>query len=417
MTPRIGTPEAPDAHAAVRRAFRSEYGRTVAVLMRSLRDLDAAEDAVQEAFTAAAATWPDQGVPPNPQAWLVTTARRRAIDTLRRQDTARRHLAEATLPVASEPSGELDDELRLLLLCAHPALSPESQVALTLRFVGGLTAAEIARAFGVPEATIAQRLSRAKAKIRAAGIALRLPEPDRWRDRVDVALAVVYAISNEGYLTTAGPLHRPDLTEEAIRLARHLRSLVPGDPEAKGLLALLLLLRSRDPARIGPDGGLVPLPRQDRSRWDRVLIAEGHDLVRECLARGEPGPYQVQAAIQAVHCDAGRDADTDWAQILALYDQLLPMLDTRAVRTARALAAAKVYGAAAGLALLPDDADDRYTLAMRGDLLAGLGRADEAAAAFAEAAQLATNDAERAHLLARERACSGMTPESASPPD
>ncbi len=405
-----------DAQAAVLRAFRCEYGRTVAVLMRSLGDLDAAEDAVQEAFTAAAATWPTQGVPPNPQAWLVTTARRRAIDTLRRQDTARRHLAAAPLPVAAGPSGELDDELRLLLLCAHPALSPESQVALTLRFVGGLTAAEIARAFGVPEATIAQRLSRAKTKIRAAGIALRLPEPDRWRDRVDVALAVVYAISNEGYLTTAGPLHRQDLTQEAIRLARHLRLLVPDDPEAKGLLALLLLLRSRDPARVGPGGGLVPLPQQDRSRWDRALIAEGHDLVRECLARGEPGPYQIQAAIQAVHCDAAHDADTDWRAILALYDQLLPMLNTQAVRTARALAAAKVYGAAAGLALLPVDTDDRYTLAMRGDLLAELGRTDEAAAAFARAAGLATNDAERAHVLAREYASRGLAPETLAHP-
>ncbi len=390
----------PDAPAAVARAFRADYGRTVAVLMRQLGDLDAAEDAVQEAFAAAAATWPRQGVPPNPQAWIVTTARRRAIDRLRRDATARRHGPGLAPPAVVEPGSELDDELRLVLLCAHPALSAESQVALTLRFVGGLTAAEIARAFGTTEATMAQRLSRAKGKIRDAAIGLRLPEPDRWRDRVDVALAVIYGIYNEGYVATSGSLTRPDLAAEAVRLARHLRVLAPDDLEVKGLLALVLLLHSRAATRTDPAGRLVPLPEQDRARWDHTLVAEGHRLVRECLAAGRPGPYQIQAAIQAVHADAAIDADTDWRQLLALYDQLLTVVDTSATRTARAIVLARVHGPERGLAALPDGGD-HYTLAVRGTLLAELGRRAEAAAAFARAAELTDNATEREHLLAR----------------
>lgn len=390
-----------DAQAAVLRAFRSEYGRTVAILVRTFRDLDLVEDAVQEAFATAAELWPTRGVPPNPQAWIVTTARNRAIDRVRRLDTAARYAPDLVRPAVADPAGELDDELRLVLLCAHPSLSPESQVALTLRFVGGLTAAEIARAFGTSEATIAQRLSRAKAKIRDADIAPRLPEPDRWRDRVDVALAVVYAIHNEGYVTTAGPLVRDDLSREALRLARHLLALAPHDPEVRGLLALLLLVEARRPARVDADGRLVSLADQDRTRWDAALVAEGHRLVRECLALGRPGPYQVQAAIQAVHCDAATAEATDWSQVLALYDQLLAHLGTVAVRTARAVAVGRVHGPDAGLAALPPGAEDRYTLAVRGDLLATAGRPDEARAAFARAAELAPNASEARHLRGR----------------
>ncbi len=390
-----------DANAAVARAFRSDYGRTVAILLRSLRDLDAAEEAVQEAFVAAAASWPRDGVPPNPQAWIVTAARRKALDRLRRESTAQR-LAPAPGPLfADGGSSDIDDELRLILLCAHPALSPESQVALTLRFVGGLTAAEIARAFGTTEATMAQRLSRAKAKVKDAGIGARLPEPDRWRDRVDVALAVVYAIFNEGYLATAGDVPRYELTQEAVRLARHLHALAPQDPEAAGLVALLLLIHSREAARRAPDGSLIALPDQDRSTWDAALIREGQDLVRACLLRNQPGPYQIQAAIQAVHSDAVTDAATDWRQILALYDQLLGYADTPATRTARAVAVAKVHGPAAGLEALDGVPEDHYTLAVRATLHLELGERDRARALFEQAAGLATNDAEAAHLRRR----------------
>ena len=390
-----------DATAAVLGAFRSEYGRTVAILARTFRDLDLVEDAVQDAFAAAADLWPTRGVPPNPQAWIVTTARNRAIDRVRRADTAERHLVDLVRPAVLDPGGELDDELRMVFLCAHPSLSPESQVALTLRFVGGLTPAEIARAFGTSEATVAQRLSRAKAKIRDADLSPRLPEPERWRDRVDVVLAVIYAIHNEGYVTTAGPLTRGELTGEALRLGRHLYALTPRDAEVRGLLALLVLTEARRAARVGADGRLVTLADQDRTRWDPVLLAEGLDHVRACLALGRPGPYQIQAAIQAVHCDAARVEATDWAAILALYDQLLGWVDTPAVRTARVVALARVDGPEAGLEALASLVDDRYTLAVRGDLLAGLGRRDEARAAFEAAAAVAYNEAEAQHLRRR----------------
>lgn len=396
--------------AAVARAFRSDYGRTVAILLRSVRDLDAAEDAVQDAFAAAAATWPRDGVPPNPQAWIVTTARRRALDRLRRTETAARHTPQHPTPLlAGEPDPGIDDELRLILLCAHPALSPESQVALTLRFVGGLTAAEIARAFATTEATMAQRLSRAKAKVRDASIGARLPEPERWRDRVNVALAVVYGIFNEGYLATSGDLDRRELTHEALRLARHLHALTPHDPETAGLLALLLLIHSREGARRGPDGALIALPDQDRAAWDEALIREGQHLVRACLARNQPGPYQIQAAIQAVHSDAATnratdsatDTATDWAQILQLYDQLLTWIDTPATRTARAVAVSKVHGPASGLAALHGIPEDRYTLALQATLHLEMGERPRAADLLERAALMAPNDAERAHLHRR----------------
>lgn len=388
-----------DALAAVHRAFRSEYGRTVAVLVRMLGDLDAAEDAVQEAFTAAATSWPSQGVPPNPQAWIVTTARRRAIDRIRRSQTEQRFVRHlATQPVRDIGDGE-DDELRMILLCCHPSLSAETQVALTLRYAGGLTAAEIARAFGATEATVAQRLSRAKAKIRDARIGL--PEAARLHDRLGVVLAVIYAIANEGYVTTAGPLSRFDLSQEAVRLARLVAAHTKGEFEAKGLLALVLFLQARRPARSDADGGLIPLPDQDRGKWDRGMIGEGHALVRECLVAGRPGPYQLQAAIQAVHCDAARDEDTDWRQVLSLYDMLLPLTPTLAVRTARLVALAHVHGAEAALEEIDTDSDDHYVQAVHADLLARLGRTTEAKAMFQRAADATTNDAERTHLVRR----------------
>lgn len=388
------------ALAAVHGAFRSEYGRTVAILVRMLGDLAAAEDAVQEAFTAAAATWPRHGVPPNPQAWIVTTARHRAIDRIRRTKTEARMLPQVVVDEAAPAPAE-DDELRMVLLCAHPSLSAATQVALTLRFVGGLTVPEIARAFGTTEESVAQRLTRAKRKIREARIGM--PEPGHLRERLGVVLTVVYAIGNEGYLATAGGLRRRDLAQEGIRLARLLLGHCGDDPEARGLLALLLLLDARRRARVTQDGALAPLPEQDRSQWDRAQIAEGQALVRECLAAGRPGPYQLQAAIQAVHCDAASDADTDWGQILALYDHLLRLLPTASVRTARLVAVAQVHGAAVALRETDAATRDHYELALRADLLAATGQLDAAAAAFCQAAELTGNEVERDHLVRRAR--------------
>lgn len=388
-----------DALAAVHRAFRSEYGRTVAILMRTFGDLDAAEDAVQDAFTAAAGTWPSQGVPPNPQAWIVATARRRAIDRIRRTQTEQRFAPQLVPRPVDGPEDSGDDELRMILLCAHPSLSPETQVALTLRYVGGLTAVEIARAFGAAEAPVAQRLSRAKRKIRDSRIGL--PEPGRIHDRLGVVLAVIYAIYNEGYVTTSGPLSRFDLCQEGVRLARLVLVHSEGALEAKGLLALLLLLQARRPARIADDGRMVPLPEQNRELWDRAMIVEGQARVRECLAADEPGQYQLQAAIQAVHCDAARDDDTDWRQILALYDMLLPLVPTTAVRTARIVALSHAESPEAALEHIGPEGDDHYVLAVRADLLARIGDAASARAAFQRAASIAENAAERAHLLRR----------------
>lgn len=351
--------ESVDAAAAVARAFRSDYGRCVAIVLRQTGSLAAAEDAVQDAFTAAAETWSTKGVPPNPQAWIVSTARNAAIDRHRREATAARLApvvaTDEPAPGPSDTGTDVDttgDELAVVFLCCHPALSPESRVALTLRYVGGLTTPEVARAFGVPEATIGQRLSRAKSKVSVAGIPLRLPPPKTWDERMASVLAVIYAVYNEGYAARTGSLVRDDLAVEAIRLARELFRMAPHDPEVRGLLALLLLLDARRPARVDADGALVPLPQQDRSLWRRDEIDEGHGLVRECLAIGRPGPYQLQAAIQAVHCDAPSDEETDWSQILALYDTLVPLLPTTAVTVNRAVVLGKVEGPESALAAL-----------------------------------------------------------------
>ena len=400
----------PDADATVERTFRQEYGRAVAILVRLLGDIDLAVEAVQEAFAVAVGRWPDSGVPPNPGGWIVTTARNRAIDRLRRESTRQTRHDEATLlhqrDGPPEPGPVTDDRLRLIFTCCHPSLAGPSQVALTLKLLGGLDTDEIARAFLVPEATMAQRLVRAKRKIRAAGIPYRVPNGAELPDRLGPVLAVVYLIFNEGYTATAGgDLVRGDLCAEAVRLARLLARLMPDEPEVLGLLALLLLTESRRDARTAGDGSLVLLGDQDRSRWDVGLIAEGQTLVKACLRRNRPGPYQLQAAVAAVHSDAATASDTDWGQILSLYDRLLAISPTPVVALNRAVAVAESHGPAAALAELDglDLAGYHLFHATRADLLRRLGRHSEAADAYDSAIALATNSAERRFLEGRRR--------------
>jgi RNA polymerase sigma-70 factor (ECF subfamily) len=404
--------------------FRREAGRCTATLIRVLGDIDLAEDAVAEAFTIAAERWPKTGIPPNPGGWITTTARNRAIDRLRREATrSERHLAAHRLHTDSmdpDPNLQLDrlddfvdvvadDQLRLMFLCAHPALAVDAQVALILRLLAGLETHEIARAFLVPEATMAQRIVRAKRKLHDNHASYRIPGAAQLPDRLAAVLAAIYLIYTEGHTATSGPnLARTDLSSEGIRLGRTLAELMPDEPEAIGLLALMLLSESRRPARSNPDGTMVRLADQDRSRWNQALIIEGHQLVRACLRRDQPGPFQIQAAIAAVHADAPIAEATDWSQIIALYDELYSLRPHPVVALNRSVAVAELHGPAKGLAALTAidagtlDTYQPYHVA-RADLLARAGRRHEALGAYDRAIELTTNAVERAFLV-RQRA-------------
>ena len=400
-----GTGAANLGSTAVERVFRGVYGQAVATLVRVFGDITLAEDAVQDAFVVASDRWPSDGIPPNPAGWIITTARNRAIDVVRR--AARGRELHEELGAAGDPSTSLeedspvtDDQLRLIFTCCHPALRTEHQVALTLRLLGGLSVDEVARSFLVSQSTMAKRLVRAKYKIKAAKIPYRVPADADLPERLRSVLSVVYLIYNTG----ADDADRAALRSDAIRLARALVGLMPDEPEAAGLLALMLLSESRMPARID-DGALVLLRDQDRSRWDRALIEEGHTIVRACIRRDQPGPFQLQAAIQAVHCDAASFEATDWRQIVTLYDHLYTLMPTPVVALNRAIAIGEVEGPAATLAALDEITNDleNYHLlhATRGAMLRKLGQPLAAKAAYERAAELAPTEMER-RFLAKE---------------
>jgi RNA polymerase sigma-70 factor, ECF subfamily len=399
----------PDA-PAIAAIFKEESGRAVATLARRFGDIDLAEEAVQEAFVEAVRRWPEAGVPPSPAGWIITTARNRAIDRIRRESLRDERQSEATRLLEPDEPEEIhaveDDQLRLIFTCCHPSLAVSAQVALTLRLIGGLQTEEIARAFLVSETTMAQRLVRAKKKIKAANIPYRIPGDAELPNRIRPVLAVIYLVYNEGHVATSGgDLGRPDVSADAIRLARLLAGLMPDEPEVVGLLALLLLTEARRPARTGPSGDLVRLADQDRRLWDNQQIHEGQELVRACLRRDHPGPYQVQAAIAAVHADAADAKDTKWDQIVALYDQLLVFAPTPIVSLNRAIAIAETGAVSNALQEIEGLELTEYYLfhAARGDFLERLGRNEDAAEAYALARALTVNEAEQAHLQRLEQ--------------